>query len=843
MISIPLAGIWTLHRIDEAMPPVPANVPGDVHSALIAARVIPEPYAERNEDRVQWVGLADWRYERVIEVSSEALAREAVTLVCDALDTFAAVTINGHAIGEADNAFRGWAWDVKRHLVAGRNTVAITIRSAQKEAARRAKQLPYPVPWTSVCCRIPHINLVRKVQCHAGWDWGIALMVAGIPRDLRLECHDLARLPYVYTTQHHRDGAVDVEVAVEALSPTGGAGELTVTLGESRSVVAVTLTAGANLLRARVTVADPRIWWPAGQGEQPLYPLVVTLGDRAGRSVSVRKRLGLRRLEIVNQPDAAGVPLTFRVNGRDIFCKGANWIPCDALPERQTGAVIDHLLSSAVSAHMNMIRVWGGGQYEDDAFYDLCDEKGLLVWHDHMFACSLYPADDAFLASVGEEVAHQVKRLRDHASIALWCGDNECIGALGWWKESKDNRDKYLCDYDRLNHGTIRRAVVAADPGRMYWPSSPCAGPGDFSNTFKDDTRGDMHYWDVWHHGRSFDAYRTVKPRFCSEFGFQSFPSLETVQTFADPSQWNLTSPVMEHHQRNAGGNRLINEMFARYFRLPDGFANQLWLSQLQQALAIKIGVEHWRHLRPHCMGALYWQLNDNWPVASWSSIEYGGKWKQLHHHARRFFAPAIATIVEGDGRHDLWVVNDGPAADAELRVRSVGLDGRVHADERTRLRLPERGAALAIERATEAWTQGEPERRFLLTELLVGGEIVHRNEHVFAEWKKLELPEARVDLRVHGLSVELRSNLPVFYATVDAVGIPGEFCDNSVMLMPGEARTLRFTPRGGVTVDTTVFERSLSVNHLRRTYASRPAIALQQPARAPERPASPSAT
>lgn len=824
MTTLPLDGTWTL-RQDGATDTVPAQVPGDVHAALLAAGRIPDPFVARQEDDVQWVGAADWIFEREVAVPAGLLAARSVVLTCDSLDTFADIVINGRPAGSAANQHRRWRFEVKPLLVAGTNHIAIRFRSAQAEAARRAALLSYPIPFSAANNRLPHINLIRKTQCHAGWDWGICLMVAGIVDGIRLEAVDLARIDYVHTAQDHRGRSCAVTVTAEVTSPAGGEAPFVVEFAGQRLERRVQLVAGANALSTEVVVEDPDLWWPNGHGRQTLHPLAVSVGGQ-----TVRKKLGLRRIELVNQPDARGTSMTFRVNGRDIFCKGANWIPADAITARQTRERIDGLLTSAAAANMNMVRVWGGGQFERDAFYELCDEKGLLIWHDLMFACSLYPADRAFIADVREEVLHQVKRLRDHASLALWCGDNECVGALGWYPESKKSRDRYVINWDRLNQA-LAAAVAEADPTRVFWPSSPCSGPGDFSDAWHDDSKGDMHYWDVWHSGKSFDAYYRVMPRFCSEFGYQSFPSLETVETYCPPEQRNITSPVMEHHQRNGGGNRLINEMFSRYFRMPDGFASTLWLSQLQQALAIKTAVEFWRGSMPVCMGALYWQLNDNWPVASWSSLEYGGRWKQLHHHARRFYQGVIVCAFPGeDGAIGVWAVNDGgePCA-ATVRIAVLDLDGATRQASSHRLEIPPgRAVKVADHRPGDA-DAAERESCFLWLELdgtVAGRPVAHRNEFLFAEPKRLELrdPQLTVGIARRGSEVvaTVTAARPALYVTL-AAGSAGEFADNSFTVIPGQPRQVAFVPTDGAAPDPARLAAVLRVGHLRQTYQPAP--------------------
>jgi len=343
-----------------------------------------------------------------------------------------------------------------------------------------------------------------------------------------------------------------------------------------------------------------------------------------------------------------------------LYSRGANWIPQDALASNITKEKTKALLQSAVDANMNMIRIWGGGRYEADWFYDLCSQLGLLVWQDFMFACNIYPSDDKFLSNVELEVQEQVKRLNTHACLALWCGDNELIGALTWFDVTKNNRDRYLVGYDRLNR-TIETNLKKIDNTSIWWPSSPSSGPMDFGDAWHNDKSGDMHFWDVWHSGKSFDHYRTINPRFCSEFGFQSFPSMHVIKQFSEKNDWNIASPIMESHQKNAGGNARIAETMFRYFRFPTGFEDFVYLSQIQQGLAIRTAVEYWRSIKPHCMGTLYWQLNDTWPVASWSSLNHGGSWKAMHYMAKRFYQPVyVFAIQNNETNHiEFTAVND----------------------------------------------------------------------------------------------------------------------------------------------------------------------------------------
>lgn len=817
MTILTLNGDWNLSAAKRDVG-CTARLPGDTHSALLAAGKIADPYWGDQELGVQWVGREDWTYERTIELTEEFLAAKSVFLHAETLDTVAVIRINGRLVATTRNAFVRHRIEVRKFLRSGTNRISLEFRSAERAAENEGRKLKYPVPFTSFPVQSPHRNLIRKPQCHSGWDWGPCLMVAGVGGPFYLAATSLGRIEYAWTEQRHHADGVDLTVSCEVESPEGGSSQLEIELDGQTFTTAVRLTPGRSVVKGRVTIRNPKLWWPNGYGAQPLYSLTVRVaGDE------LQKRIGLRTLEVVNKEDKDGLSLVFVVNGVPVFCKGANWIPADALPQRQTREVMDDLLSSAVAAHMNMIRVWGGGRYESDDFYDLCDEKGLLVWQDFMFSCALYPGSPEFLAEVEPEIRHQVKRLRDHASLALWCGNNENVGALSWFDEPRKNRDRYLLDYDRLNEGVVGRITRELDPGRVFWPSSPCGGPGDFSDCWHTDNRGDMHFWKVWHDGKPFEEYLTIKPRFCSEFGYQSFPSLETIRTYAPEDQWNVTAPVMEHHQRNPGGNTRITENFARYFRMPEGFENFVYLSQVQQAIAIKTAVEHWRRLRPVCMGALYWQLNDLWPVCSWSSLEYGGKWKLLHHVARRFFDPVLISMHPGEnGSVEIWGTNDlTTPVKGVVNVRAMDFAGKILKSFRWTVEIPG-GASKLLKKLPHRDLPSRPEEAFLSVEGKVGNRRV-RNTHFFCAYKKCDLSPAKIELGVSetkgGFQVDLCTDRPAFWLSVNADGVRGEFDDNAFTLLPGETRRLHFRPKGTLPPLST-FKKSLGLRHLRDTYA-----------------------
>lgn len=664
MHTLPLASARWKFRDASAKSPawLPATVPGCVHTDLLAAGKMPDPFHGTNELDLQWIEERDWEYRAEFTVAATLLREERVELCADGLDTVATVTLNGKKIGASDNMFIAHRWDVKRHLRAGKNEIVVRFRSAM-DYIRKARDFTPPHAYNDPvggCVRI------RKEQCQFGWDWGPRLVTAGIWRDLRLEAGPAPRLAHVRVEQrHHKNSEIFITLTPEIQGPADG-----VTYWVTLSLSGWT---GVESDELTFAVPDPQLWWPAGQGEQPLYELTVTARDAAGRDLgTITKRIGLRTIVLDRQPDQWGESFRFVVNGRPIFIKGANWIPADSFVTRLDRARYERDLRSAVLAHMNCMRVWGGGIYESEDFYDLCDELGLLVWQDFLFGCDLYPSDDAFLASVRIEAEQNVARLHHRACLMLWCGNNELVQLNG----AALRADPALkAGYEKLFHDLLPSVVAAQDGVTPYWPSSEWRGTFENGHELGEKS-GDTHYWDVWHARKPVKDYEKWAFRFCSEFGMQSYSSSQTNRTFA-PADANVFGAVMENHQKNRGGNQVILDYVSRRYRFPKSQDDLIYLSQLNQAYCMQVGVEHYRRLAPRCMGAIYWQLNDCWPVASWASIEYTGRWKALHYAARRFNAPALVSahvpgdegVITGNYRRTtvrevhLYTVYDAPAS------------------------------------------------------------------------------------------------------------------------------------------------------------------------------------
>ncbi|WP_226483327.1 glycoside hydrolase family 2 protein [Natrinema amylolyticum] len=838
-----LNGSWKLRQSDTDRW-FDASVPGGVYTDLLNAGEIPDPYDDDNELDLQWVGTSDWVYRRTVTLEGDFLDEERVRLRCAGLDTIATVRINGTVVGKAANMHRKYEFDVGDVLTPGENQVEITFHSPVEYSVHRSESHEYQVPTLRYPIDQPGRNFIRKAQCHYGWDWGPCLPTSGIWRDIDLLAYSEPRIEYTKTAQDHDGDGVSLDVTVGLEAPADDDVLLVAEVANTVTHEVIGVVEGHNEVTVGLEVSDPDLWWPNGYGDQPLYDLTVavktepvaddadavtadggvTTADSSLPSDPAHEtstRIGFRELELVREPDEEGdgESFTFEVNGVPVFAKGANWIPADALYGRITRDRYDSLLDSAVEANMNMIRVWGGGYYERDGFYEACNERGLLVWQDFMFACALYPSDDEYLASVEEEVRYQVRRLADHPSIALWCGNNEVEMGLESWFDDADELEQLTEDYETLFYDVIGDTVAEADETRTYWPGSPSSGTG-MRDPYQTD-KGDIHYWDVWHDGADFEEYETVEPRFVSEFGYQSFPSVDALLSVLPDDELNPTAPLMEHHQRNEGGNRTIIQRMAASFRIPFSFADFVYLSQVQQGLAMKVAIEHWRRLKPDCMGTLYWQLNDLWPCASWSSIEYGGDWKALQHVSRRIYAPVLlSTTMTDDGDEvEIWLTNDErEPLEGDVTVEAYTFDGeRVDGTE-------ESASVAALDSARVATVDADrllddvPQDKAFLRVTFDGSDETYPSFAFFEEYKHLELPEPNFDVAVDGNEVTIEADAAALFVELN-VPLDGRFSDNYFHLTPGGKRTVAFDAAGPPDDLERRLAEELSLNHLRSTY------------------------
>ncbi|MHB9134802.1 MAG: beta-mannosidase [Armatimonadota bacterium] len=825
MQVIELGGQWQVQQVGQ-QEWLPAQVPGCVHTDLLAAEKIDDPYYRDNEDRLRWIGEAEWVYTRTYTAPAELLQRDRVLLRCEGLDTLATIAINGSEIARTDNMFRTWEFDVKAALVAGENT--IEVRFASPLPVMKEKQAERFVNGWSGAKEPQGRAWIRKEPCNFGWDWGPVLITCGIWRSISLVAFDTARLSDVHIRQDHSTpGAValNVEIAAKVTSPAALSAVIMVTL-DGTTVAETRKPVEGVKAQAEINIPNPQLWWPNNMGAQPLYQVTVTLLDAQGSTLdTMTKRIGLRTLRLDRHPDEWGESFQFVVNGVPFFAKGANWIPADAFATHMTRERYADLLHSTAAANMNMLRVWGGGIYEDDAFYELCDELGICLWHDFMFACSCYPAfDEAFMANVQAEAQDNVRRLRHHPCIAMWCGNNELEqGLVGdAWSEHQMSWEDYGKLFDRL----LPEVIQALDPERDYWPGSPHTPHGDRKD-FNNATCGDAHLWTVWHGRQPFEWYRTCEHRFNSEFGFQSFPEPKTVNGYTEPQDRNVTTYVMEHHQRSGIGNTVIMQYMLDWFRLPTSFESTLWMSQILHGMAMKYAVEHWRRSMPHGMGTLYWQLNDCWPVASWASIDYHGRWKALHYMARRFNTPLMISGVEDrtTGMVEVHITSDLLASREGVATWTLtDVAGAVLAEGQLPVQVAPGKNTLVETLDLSAYLTDPGARNLLLwLELQADGQTVSSDLVLFARPKHLELADPGIQTTIReaeagSFLVTLTAEQPALWTWLELTDADLRSTDNFLHLRPGVPVEVKITP--SVPLTLAEVEGQLRVSSLVDTYA-----------------------
>jgi beta-mannosidase len=820
-VSVELRGPWVFRQATHAGKAaaashdwLPATVPGCVHTDLLANHKIADPFVGMNEKDQQWIDKEDWEYRTTFTADDALLARERVELDFLGLDTYAEVFVNGAPVLTADNMFRSWRVAVKSHLHAGENTLLIRFRSPIKHVMPAYERLGYILPANNDQAT-PMVSMyTRKAPYHYGWDWGPRFVTSGVWRPVRLEAWDAARIDDVHALQTSlTDARATLRVTTTIVASHAGRAQLRLSLagGGPLAEAGAPLKAGRNDIDVDVAIERPERWWPNGLGAPHLYTIAAELSVAGVVRDTRTVRVGLRTLEVIHRDDKDGKSFTVEVNGAPVFMKGANYIPSDSFLDRVTFDRYRFLVKSAADTHMNMLRVWGGGIYEDDRFYDLCDEMGILVWQDFMFACAMYPGDAPFIENVRQEAIENVRRLRNHPSLALWAGNNEMEVA---WKEwgwqakfhlNKAAQDKIWRAYKRVFYDVLPKVVAEEDPGRFYTRSSPSAN--DDRIQANKVGYGDMHYWGVWHAEAPYTDYGPNTSRFMSEYGFQSFPELPSVARYATPADYDIESPVMLSHQRHPRGNPLVRTYMDRDFRKPKDFASFLYMSQVLQATVIGYAAEAHRRRMPYNQGSLYWQLDDCWPVASWAGIDYFGRWKALHYAARRFFAPILLSTVEEAGEIHVYGVSDLRAPTrGQLTLRLVDFEGRELWRQASDVTLAANASAVLSTWPRASALQGaDPAHVVLVAELAssLGGEHLARSLFYFEKTKDLALPEPELSVAVTphasgaGASVRVAARRLARAVRLEADPAPARreemFSDNYFDLLPGEAVTLEW--------------------------------------------------
>ena len=817
--QVPLNSGWSVRQLPDdgmaesqnSVPPdldggwFPATVPGDVHLDLLKSGKIPDPFYRDNEAKLQWIEKAGWEYKTSINATAATLAREHVELVFEGLDTACTIFLNGQRIASPDSMFQEWRLDVKSRLHAGANDLQIVFPAPMKAAEAVAEK----DPWHSRT-HTDSKGYIRKAVYEFGWDWGPRFGTSGIYRPAYLEVWDSARVENVFVEQEGVTTAaahLDVHADVLASKETKANVSISYGLGseELHADRAVTLAPGSNRISFPIEIAHPQLWYPSGYGAQPIYHFHISVKED-GRELDDRNaKTGLRSVVLHRELDKWGRSFGFIVNGIPVFAKGAAVIPFDSFPSRVTNEKYHRILQSAKDANMNMVRLWGGGYYETEEFYDQCDELGLMVWHDLMFGNNWQPGTYDFKQNIEREAEYEITRLRNHPSIVLWSGNNETEELREWNGNGQlppKVHERIWEDYLTEFSGILARTAARLDPQTPYWPSSPSADYEELTDAYQS---GDNHDWTVWHGNADFEEYEKRPWRFVSEFGFQSFPEMKTIESFTLPEdRADIFTPVMKAHQKNGDGNRLIQEYMKRYFGEPKDFSSFLYASQVLQAEGIKVGAESFRRKRPETMGSLFWQLNDCWPVASWSSVDYFGRWKALQYYARRFYAPVLVSPHVEGGTLAVYIVSDKPAAiDGTLRLRIMDFSGHVVKETTQQVKIDPLASKIYQQiPLVELSGSNTPDWSGLVgvTDLIADGSKLSTNLVYFVPSKQIKLPQTTITSEVlqagDGYDVVLSSTMLSRSVYVSFGKLDPQYSDNYFDLLPGEKKTIHITSK-----------------------------------------------
>jgi len=796
-----------------------AKVPGCIHTDLLSNKKIEDPFFRTNEKKLQWIDKVTWEYKTSFSISNDVLTRQNVRLNFKGLDTYADVYLNNKLVLKADNMFREWKVDCKKYLIVGKNTIIIIFHSPTQIGLEKLVKLGFQPPAANDLSEIGGMGknkvsiFSRKAPYQFGWDWGPRLVTSGIWRPIYLEAWDSAKIENVFFQVKSVNKSLSViSASIEILSSSDQKLELTLTdVNNEKKLIKqeFSLKKGENISSFNFNIDNPKLWWTNGLGEPYLYKFTSALFQNNKVIDRQTTNFGIRTVKLIQKPDSAGKSFYVELNGVPVFMKGANYIPNDIFPTRVTARKYWRIISSAAKANINMLRVWGGGIYENDIFYDLCDQKGILAWQEFMFACSMYPVDSNSIQNIRQEFIDNVKRLRNHPCIALWCGNNEIDagwaegnehGGWGWKQRCNAAQHQILWDsYKKIFYKTLPEVLGNLDSARFYWPSSPIAGFSDYGKSSL--TSGDFHYWGVWHGKEPFEKFAERIGRFVSEYGFQSFPEFKTVKSYTIPEDYSIESEVMASHQRSGTGNMLIKKYMGNYYKSPKDFESFLYVSQVQQAEAIKSAIEAHRSRMPYCMGSLYWQLNDCWPVASWSSIDYFGRWKALHYFAKKAFNKfLISPRIEKD-KIVIYAVSDSlDPFNAQLKLKLTDLKGKVLNSIQSTVAIKSNSSTKIYETETKSLLQdADPCNIFLFAELKINDRTLSDNIFYFVHPKDLVLPKPMIKTKVEKAgncfhlileSNELAKN--VYLSTIKGEGF---FSDNYFDLIPGKKVIITFSP------------------------------------------------
>ena len=791
---------WKLH-LNNKEDWIDARVPGNVHLDHLENRKIPDPFFGQNEAELQWISDEDWTYKLMFEPDKDLMERKNIILFFHGLDTYADIFLNNIKVLSANNMFHPWSANVKDVIKDGMNNLEIHFRSPLKEVSGQMNSIDHALPADNDQAgkTSPY---TRKAPYHYGWDWGPCLVTSGIWKEVELiGWEDWYVDQLQIKNKNVSKDTAELEVELTVLSDISEG--ISVCVRESLSgkdfKKIFRMEPGANDLSFTISIDNPDLWWPVGHGDQILHEFFLTIETKE-REEHHERRLGIRDVKIRRDKDEKGESFEIHVNGIPIYSKGANWIPADYFVERLTRDDYKRLLNDAIRANMNTLRIWGGGIYESDHFYELCDEMGIMVWQDFMFACSMYPGNDEFLDSVEKEARYQVNRLKGYASVILWCGNNEIAsGWLSWgWKEELPI--SVWQDYKKLFHELLPKVCNELDPERFYWPSSPGHGI-DQSDEDQIYGKGDNHYWGVWHGGDEFDAFEDNVGRFMTEYGMQSFPATSTIESFADKKDRVLDSAIMNAHQKASLGTGNLMKYIEDQYRVTNDFDSVTGLSQIMQAESIRFAVEAHRRHMPYCMGTLYWQFNDCWPVISWSSIDYKGNWKALHYSARNFFKPVIVSLRDLEDVVNVHVVNDRHyGLDAAVKIGLFGFNGDLLFEDSFSMEVKQFSSCIARSIDKTVLLDGRDLSTLVLrAELTSNRESLSKSHQFFKKPKELKIPPPEFEHEVKYLNgkyeITIRSYSFLYQLHFISSQIRGVFSDNYFNMLPNEVIVIEFEP------------------------------------------------